>query len=280
MKRRGLGGLIAIGACVAASCDPVASNKYEGEVLATIHGLVVNDQSAGQPSPPPLELALIWGSPDGNAFKLIAEKVPVAGKFPAEFTLELHQPPPAEAGVNLGGAHLSQAFLAALETSDWKQGTLLPKGRNVLAYGVANEMLFHLDKDLAATDPLAILLGGIQKAGFHLVEPVALSAEEFQRRAAACRQVAPPDQADACSAHDADAQPTGLHEVTDGLAHRISLPVSWEYLVLSGGDDPEEPSPGSGDLSGSGASGGSGGSVPPRMSADGGAANGMGSQGL
>jgi hypothetical protein len=240
MNGRRRWGLLVFTGIAAAGCDPVASKSYQGEVLATLQGLVTPGAEA--PSIP-LEVALVWGQPDGKSLKLIAEKVPIIGQFPAEFTVQLHHPPPKEAGTEIGGARISTAFIAALAKNDWTQGTLLPASKNVLAYAVANEMLVHLDRDVPAGEGVAGLLG-IHTAGFHLIEEVPVGADEAQAAAEACRKVFPSEPPESCAPQPALTQGQFLvpREVKDGLAHKINLELMFpDFVVVSGGDD--EPAP-------------------------------------
>ena len=241
--------LVLMGLAVA-SCDSVASNRYEGEVLATLNGVV----AAGAQAPEvPLEVGLVWGQPDGKAIKLIAEKVPIVGQFPAEFTVQLHHPPPKEAGFQFPGGRINVAFIAALAKNDWQPGTRLTTGKNVTAYAVAGEILVHLDRDLPPGQGV-LGLGGVHTAGFHVIEEVLVSAEEAQREAAACRAQFPSAPAEACAPEPAEGGEFRLiREAKDGLAHRIRLALTFpDFTVLSGGDDePGPPCDDCGDLTGS-----------------------------
>jgi hypothetical protein len=230
-----------------ASCDSVASNRYEGDVLATLQGVV----SAGaQPPGVPLEVGLVWGQPDGKAIKLIAEKVPLTGQFPAEFTVQLHHPPPQEAGFQFPGGRINLAFIAALAKNDWKPGTRLTTGRNVTAYAVADEILVHLDRDMPPGQGV-LGLGGVHTAGFHLIEQVLVGADEARREAEACHKQFPLAPAEACAAEPAEGgQFRVTREAKEGLGHRIRLALTFpDFTVLSGGDDdPGPPCDDCGDL--------------------------------
>jgi hypothetical protein len=261
--------LLVVGLCAGGCGDPVASNSYQGEVLATLHGLVKGN---GGTVSIPMEVALVWGRPDGNGIKFIAEKVPITGSFPAEFTLSLHHPPPARAGWQFPGGRINLGFIAALRKDDWSQGTQLEKGRNVLAYGLTDEVLVHLERDLPAGQGL-LGLGGVHTAGFHLVGTVALTADEARREAEACRKQFPAAPAEAC---EPELAPGGgfqaMREVKDGLAHRMELELMFpDFVVLSGGEEQDPPPcPDCGDLVGPG----NGGAVSPGAGADGGATDG------
>ena len=97
-----LSGLAALG-----GCDAAADLDYRGEPLATIRGQVTT--SADKQSEPYLHprAVLVWQNPqllneDGTAppigsFERIAEDVAVVSQFPAEFEINLFNPPPAAA---------------------------------------------------------------------------------------------------------------------------------------------------------------------------------------
>jgi hypothetical protein len=247
MRKQGLRTFLVLAGIAAAGCDAVASNRYQGDVLATLQGMVVSD---GQPTPIPLEVALVWGRPEGQGIKFIAEKVPITGSFPAEFTLQLHHPPPKQAGWPVTGGRMNLAFIAALARDEWTQGTKLEKGRNVLAYALADEILVHLDRDLDQGIPG---LGGVRTAGFHLIEIATVSADEARREAEACRQLYPRAPADACEPEPGlDGKFQVVRAVNDGLARRMKLELTFpDYTVVSGGDDDEPPCDDCGDLVGS-----------------------------
>jgi hypothetical protein len=238
------GGLAIAGAAL--GCDPVANDNYQGKVLATLHGVVATPTAGvgGTQAPTqPVEVALIWGKPDGMSVKLVAEKVDISGMFPAEFTVQLHHPPPSMVGASLAGAMVSQAFIAALPRTDWKQGTLLDKGRSVEVFGLAREQLFHLDHALAADDPLAVLLGGIHEAGFHLVTQKEITTAEAQTQAAACREVLAAQYAERCDQTPADGLFQGLVEVPGGLSHVIQFALNGPEDRSFIGTGPEDAPP-------------------------------------
>lgn len=273
---------------VAAGCDPVASDNYEGKVLATLHTLVATATpgsgpgAPAEPAPaiPPLELAAVWGRPDGNSVKFVAEKLPIAGMFPAEFTLRLHHPPPVSAMWNVGGVNLGLAFVTALEKSDWKAGTVLELGRGVKSYGESAEIVAYLDRTVAADDPFAVVFG-VRQAGFHIVRQVELTADQAASWLVACRKLLPED---ACkpnsqggsggsgSGGTSETSTNGLAEVADGLAHVMKVEISPYPKILEGGGEPPASTPptpstlgggaiGPGSASGSGSSG----PLPPTM---------------
>ena len=254
MNRRCLVSVLWLGLSVAPGCDAVAGDDYQGEVLATIRGLVVEDGDGPPRAIPPLDVALVWGVWEGDApaqARVLAQKVPIKGSFPADFELGVRQPPPAGAGVRRGDVTASFAFIAAIAHDSWQPGTPIRAGQTVEAYGHAAEAVLHLDKDLT-DEAWSTLLGGVRTAGFHLVEmidPSQMSAMEKQMRIDACRKLVAPSELAMC---DGVLEPGAYHPrlAAGDLQHRIHMEVSWEPTILGGGGSgPEpEPDPGAGGL--------------------------------
>jgi hypothetical protein len=174
----------------AAGCDSVSHEGYQGEVLARIQGAVTVPANY---VPPPTEAVLLWTEMTGPAgkesFAEIAEKVPVKGTFPAEFQLDVHQPPPASAGILHEGARINLALITA-----WEIGVLKPgQSTNDIQkspLGYAGESLVHLDRDVPDTHPFKTWLG-VNTKGFHLVKRVskALTPSEIQAQNDACAKL-------------------------------------------------------------------------------------------
>ncbi|HEY0711737.1 MAG TPA: hypothetical protein VGF45_03630 [Polyangia bacterium] len=245
MKRRTFTWSLLGFAWLGGGCDPATNDQYQGKVLASLHGLV--SSAPATPSPwgpvPESEVVLVWGQADGKAMKFVAEKVPVTGTFPAAFKLDLHHPPPAAVGFEFGQNRISTAILVALEKSDWKQGTVLEKGRSIEVLGMAKERLVYLEKTVSADDPAAIVLGGIHTAGFHLFAPVKITVAEAQRRRAACA-ILMPQKPDTCVSRDDDGDLQSIGGLPGGLDHVIQLPVATDpgaRMILVGGDEPPDP---------------------------------------
>ena len=212
----------------ATGCDPMSHEKYRGEVLASIHGLAAVKDPGFEP--PPTEVVLLWAQDDRAEFNMVAERVPVTGKFPAEFKMDLHQPPPAAAGFTSRGARLNLAVIGAFKQGVLKTGDSLidldaanPAAPFEAWLGLANELVIHLDKDVPDDHPISIMTGGINKKGFHLVHEVPTPLAERERRAAACKQVftlSPEDcEPDPKSDKDVAAVPGGFE------GHRIRIEV-------------------------------------------------------
>lgn len=96
-------------------CDAQVEPQYRGEPLATIHGSVVTQ---GTPAPSSMDVVIAWthrpapvtpgtslpppvGSP-ATPPTFVGTKVSVTGSFPANFTLNLYDPPPADQQMRLG----------------------------------------------------------------------------------------------------------------------------------------------------------------------------------
>jgi hypothetical protein len=253
MKRQCLVLLMGLGLSAAMGCDPVAGDRYQGEVLATIRGLVVEDMDGPPGVIPPLEVALVWGVWEGDdplQTRVLAQKVPIKGTFPADFELTVRQPPPAGAGVRQGEVTVNFAFIAAIARDSWQTGTALRAGRTVEAYGHAREAVLHVDKAIT-NEAWSTLLGGVRTAGFHLMEMVdvgEMSALERQMRIDACRELAAPSELGMCNSV---LEPGAYHPrlAAGDLEHRIRMEVTWEPTILGGTSEPQpQPDAGAGGL--------------------------------
>lgn len=257
MPKRRIVSWAALGLAAVAGCDSVAGDGYQGEALARIQGLVIDEMTGPPGAVPPLDVALVWGvwmEGDGPTTGVLAEKVPIVGSFPADFELTLRNPPPAGAAVRFGDITLSYGFVAAIAKDTWAPGTRIQAGRTVAAYGNAKEAVMHLDRDVT-DEAAAVLLGGVRTAGFHLVEhvfPHQMTDQEKRQRMDACRTLAPAGQAAMC---DDLLQPDAAvpRLLPADLQHRIRMEVDWEPALLGGSPDPDpNPDPGAGGLVGGG----------------------------
>jgi hypothetical protein len=213
----------ALAAPLALGCDSSASDDYRGKPLATINGLAVLAQPTV--APPPLEALLVWVAlGTGDEVRVVAERAPVTGTFPSEFSLQLTQPPPARVQTALGDARVSSGTVMAVKKGAIQPGEELTGAELVsLPEGTIQgfsdkEGVLHLDKDLPASDPRSIMLGGITRAGHYVMQLVKLSPAEASRRAAACREVLGP-------AASCDEPSEDLVVAPGNLAHRITLPI-------------------------------------------------------
>jgi hypothetical protein len=80
----------------ATGCDSQVDSDYPGESLATVRGTIANERTLPTPE---AHAGLFWiatSAADQNEY-LHGESVEVSGDFPAQFQLDLFQPPPEEA---------------------------------------------------------------------------------------------------------------------------------------------------------------------------------------
>jgi len=211
--------LAAAGGLVA--CDSSASSDYQGKTLARIRGLAVlqNEDLV----PPDADAMLVWVSPGPgkDELRVITDSVPVKGKFPAEFTLDLHHPPPPSAGIAFGDTRISIAVLMAFRHGTFQPGTQLSSaaveqlGGSIL--GLAEKQyVAYLDRDLTPDHPLSVYMGGLTRAGYHVMRAVPLPQGEVDRRQEACRRLGP--EFSPC-----DPEPEGVEVAPGNLDFRITL---------------------------------------------------------
>jgi hypothetical protein len=165
---------------LAAACGTPVDTTYAGEPLVTLQGqasLSAEDRPDG-----PVRLTLAWypgivddsaPAPSGPA-SILTEDVPFQATFPADFALPLHQPPPENARVAVGGLIRGRAatgFLLAyrdvsgnrrLDTLPANGGTLLRDRVVGSSWGGADSyVVLYLEED---QDPETGL-----RRGFNLV---------------------------------------------------------------------------------------------------------------
>jgi len=87
-----LPGLVTL-AVLAAGCDPQADASYKGEPLASLHGTV--QVAEGQAVAPDVFTSIVWHDFADSDSAALSEPVAVEGSFPAEFALEVYEPPPS-----------------------------------------------------------------------------------------------------------------------------------------------------------------------------------------
>ena len=106
MLRQSLGLLFLL---LVAACGQPVDTTYAGEALITLRGqasLSATDRPEG-----PVRLTLAWyptvvddaAAPPSAPAAILTEDVPFTATFPADFALPLHQPPPENARVAVGG---------------------------------------------------------------------------------------------------------------------------------------------------------------------------------
>jgi hypothetical protein len=138
-------------ACLAAvGCSSQADTAYRGDPLAVFSGTVVT-QSAAPPST--LYAALAWadptfapspGSAELQSLNWVGQAAPVVGQFPADFTLDVYQPPPDSALESCsGGAHLALGLLVALDEAPVSGASV----SSTVAGGAGGILVAYLDSD-------------------------------------------------------------------------------------------------------------------------------------
>jgi hypothetical protein len=149
---------------VIAACDGQAGTDYPGEPLATIHGTIVNNVTVSSP----VEVMLWWIPNDDNISpKFVGQRVAVSGEFPAAFTLDLFEPPPAGSYRFSGSAYglpdFGQAAIVAAPPGFSFDGP--PPA--VFATSEVHQVMY-LSSAVVAGTPAAELFGGPIAAGYHV----------------------------------------------------------------------------------------------------------------
>lgn len=229
-------------ALVGAGCDPMSHDKYKGELLVSIYGLAVVRDSAYQP--PPVDAVLLWTKRVRKDVHVVAERVAVSGKFPAEFRLDLFQPPPPTAiMMEVRGARMSEAQVGVYRQGVLKNGEEIgdsPDGAPPMQDGLKDSFVLetdtsvlYLDQDISADHPISVVTGGINKKGFHLARVVPLSPEESERRKPACLEIFQSQDPGQCAPIPGEDQ--GLAPVPGTFENnRIRLEIGEPATVIGG----------------------------------------------
>lgn len=111
--------LAAFAAAATIGCSPLVGPGYRGIPLATYSGEVRSTQDAAGT---PTQAAIVWfqgSSREGRARPIIANRLAVEATFPAQFTLEVFEPPPPGTFL-LGaapGARVAGGYIIAIDAN-------------------------------------------------------------------------------------------------------------------------------------------------------------------
>jgi hypothetical protein len=158
-----------------AACDAQVDADHQGTALVTLTGSVRNTRTQATPD---AEVAVVWVNSSGSPDLSGTDSVEVEGSFPAQFTLSIYQPPePALLndwdGVKFGVAYI----LAGLPGTDYANDD----GPGILGID-ADHLLVYVPADVPADSPLATVLRGAPRAGFHVYGVYKLTAAEKEQR--------------------------------------------------------------------------------------------------
>ena len=92
------------GSTALGGCNAQVDPQYRGEPMATVKGSVVTPEAGPAAPSGGLDAAIVWMTtgqqgPARYTTKLVGSRVPVVGRFPAEFSLNVYAPPPADGQV-------------------------------------------------------------------------------------------------------------------------------------------------------------------------------------
>ncbi len=171
-------------------CAGQADKTYRGEPLARLHGRV-EAASTAPTDAPPLAAALVWGqtAPNADAKVAIARprlgtSVPVSGRFPAEFTLDLYEPPPEGALFTCfpgtPDAPETPGSMATATVRAIRQGASPSSGTPFDFFGQVREFLVvYVDADVPAGSACP---GGALSKGYHLFKTIQVEAPPCENR--------------------------------------------------------------------------------------------------
>jgi hypothetical protein len=166
---------------VLAACDSQVDSNHQGEALVALKGSVTDQRS--QPAAVPAEIAVVY-TVDGPSYDFAAgERVTVSSQFPAQFEIDIFEPPaPGLLNTFEGGQRVAIGLVMAV-----KPGTQLDS-EEALAGGFLgldpNHMLVYFENPVVAGSRLSDLFHGPADAGFHIFDVKRLTEAEIAARKA------------------------------------------------------------------------------------------------
>ncbi|HTE55305.1 MAG TPA: hypothetical protein VK698_30840 [Kofleriaceae bacterium] len=195
--------VLQLGAASAAGCDTQASDDYRGEPMVRLDGTLT---STIEDPPATLLPVLAWSNVvDPGGDYTIAEQAIVTLEFPAQFHMEIFQPPGPRAlnDFTQGGQRPDEIHVGVAHIVAWPDD-MLP-GPQVRAdddddddgpdvFGVAeHQLLIYVEGDVAPGTFSAELLGGELEPGFHVMDVVTRGEGDCPADGFDCLHLAPDD---------------------------------------------------------------------------------------
>ncbi len=235
-------GLFTASLFASAGCDAQVDGDYAGEPLAVISGKIVNERTLNTPE---AHAGLLWSvsydSEQAEIYGLshsIAETVNVSGEFPAQFRLELFQPPPEDGMefVEQLGTRIAVAFIVASELAadelnqritrtfrddEWLSTILGAAENHLIVYAEAPTESAIIDDDI---------LGPLQQ-GYNVIEATYLPMTPEEQEA--CLEEYETVDLLWYESYCHRAGPIGYHVLPTGLDTEIQVRMadSWEELL-------------------------------------------------
>ena len=156
------------------ACDDNVDADYKGEPLVSLRGEVLMPADDATPAGD-LEVVLAWQHFASDGDYVIVEKVEVGGSFPAAFDLDVYNPPP-EATFNHAGEGEASVAVGII--------VAVPTGTDTVDEGaiegvVEGHVLVYAPADTGGDAELSAFLGGPLTAGFHLLQLIPATDEDF-----------------------------------------------------------------------------------------------------
>ncbi|MEO8704001.1 MAG: hypothetical protein ABI867_28380 [Kofleriaceae bacterium] len=160
-----------------AACDPQVDSDHQGTPLATISGSVRNARTA---QPDDAEVVVVWINTAGSPDLAVAESANVEGSFPAQFTLDMYEPP-VDAVVNeFNGVRFAFAYIiAGVPGTDYTSDEAAEGG--ILGME-ENHLLLYMPEAVPAGSDVSYLLHDAPAAGFHIYAVTRVTDEQREAR--------------------------------------------------------------------------------------------------
>jgi hypothetical protein len=191
---------------VLAACDAQVTPAYLGEPLATMKGTI---ETRFTTETPPAEVLLLWVNIETAPERLVGDRVPVVGEFPASFTSKLYAPPPPEALNDLrrtlpAEPRLGIAWILVITTDPARAEMILSheQVKMIDPHGILGwaeqEVIVYLEEPVPPGTFSAQILGAGTPAGFHVMHTGGKDQTSLHA-ISACLMATTPDAARSCA---------------------------------------------------------------------------------
>jgi hypothetical protein len=163
--------LLPVTALLLTACAARTDNKYNGEALVSLNGVVTDHRTS---PPPQANLYLVWPNPKHAGSALIAETLELHPTFPVTFTLDVFTPPPV---IEFPGApRFNEGIFVASTNAElgFPGGSTNVSGGGLLGID-PRHVLMYMPDGASPGDPLALGLHGSAAPGFHIVDEKCIS---------------------------------------------------------------------------------------------------------
>ena len=163
--------LLPVAALLLTACAARTDNKYNGEALFSLNGVVTDHRTS---PPPEANLYLVWPNPKHAGAAFVAETIQLHPTFPVTFTLDVFTPPPLIEFPN--APKFNEGIFVAGTSGEFglQGGTTTVTGGGLLGLD-PRHLLMYIPDGAPVGGPIAIAFHGTAGPGFHIVDERCIS---------------------------------------------------------------------------------------------------------